>query len=389
MGQGVGIRKKIFVWAALIIGATAAVAIAVAFLGPISDALANHDVRTIPATARPEQLRIELNAVRGMFLQIGAGLLALGAFVYTARNFTLSRRAHELTAQGQVTDRYTRAIDQLGSDKPDIRIGGIYALERTAWDSVRDHGVIMDALAAFVRRKTRDAGDNSGDWPPADVRAAMTVIARRNLSADRGPIDLHGADLRGIRLDEVQLVGAMLGGIALDDAHMTGATLTGATLDDAHMTGATLTGATLDDAHMTGATLTGATLDDAHMTGATLTGATLDDAHMTGATLTGATLDDAHMVGAKLQSIFLSGAVLAGADLSRSDFSQGTLRQVNFSGANLAGANLSATDLTGADFTNAILTDSDMRKARADGAISSTPISSESSSLTRICAESI
>jgi aspartyl-tRNA synthetase len=40
--------------------------------------------------------------------------------VYTARNFTLSR-------EGQVTDRYTKAIEQLGSDKPDVRTGGIYA----------------------------------------------------------------------------------------------------------------------------------------------------------------------------------------------------------------------------------------------------------------------
>jgi hypothetical protein len=30
-----------------------------------------------------------------------------------------------LTEQGQVTDRYTKAIEQLGSDKLDGRIGGI------------------------------------------------------------------------------------------------------------------------------------------------------------------------------------------------------------------------------------------------------------------------
>ena len=33
-----------------------------------------------------------------------------GAVIYTARNFSLAR-------QGQVTDRYTKAIEQLGSDK--------------------------------------------------------------------------------------------------------------------------------------------------------------------------------------------------------------------------------------------------------------------------------
>jgi len=39
-------------------------------------------------------------------LTLGAGLFAAGALLFTARNFTLSREA-------QVTDRYTKAIEQL------------------------------------------------------------------------------------------------------------------------------------------------------------------------------------------------------------------------------------------------------------------------------------
>jgi hypothetical protein len=64
--------------------------------------------------------------------------------LYTARNFTLSRQAYRLTGQGQVTDRYARAIEQLSSGKLDVRIGGIYALERMAADSARDHQTVMD-----------------------------------------------------------------------------------------------------------------------------------------------------------------------------------------------------------------------------------------------------
>jgi len=56
----------------------------------------------------------------------------------------VSRRTLELSEQGQVTDRYTKAIEQLGSDKLDVRIGGIYALERVARDSARDHPTIME-----------------------------------------------------------------------------------------------------------------------------------------------------------------------------------------------------------------------------------------------------
>jgi hypothetical protein len=80
-----------------------------------------------PSVVRPERR----NAARGRLLQLGAGLFAVAALVYTAKNFTLSR-------EGQMTDRYTKAVEQLGSDKLDVRIGGIYALERVARDSPRD-----------------------------------------------------------------------------------------------------------------------------------------------------------------------------------------------------------------------------------------------------------
>ena len=48
-------------------------------------------------------------------------MFAAGALVLTALNFNLSRRTFELTEQGQVTDRFTKAIEQLGSDKLDVR----------------------------------------------------------------------------------------------------------------------------------------------------------------------------------------------------------------------------------------------------------------------------
>jgi hypothetical protein len=107
-------------------------------------------------------------AVRTQLLTLSAGLFAAAAVIYTARNFTLARhqyelarksaqdsaeaerRTLELTEQGQVTDRYTKAIEQLGSDKLDVRIGGIYALERIARDSARDHPTVMEVLSAFI-----------------------------------------------------------------------------------------------------------------------------------------------------------------------------------------------------------------------------------------------
>src|SRR5215217_8163404 len=73
-----------------------------------------------------------------------------------------TQRTLELTEQGQITERFTRAIDQLGATyettgKPrlEIRLGGVYALERIAWDSPeRDYSTVMEVLTAYVRENT-------------------------------------------------------------------------------------------------------------------------------------------------------------------------------------------------------------------------------------------
>src|ERR1035438_6617719 len=135
-----------------------ALVVALVLVWPITDLIATHDVGLIVGPQRAVRLQVAREAARTQLLTLGAGLFAAAALVYTARNFTLSRRTVELslrtveiTEQGQVTDRYTKAIEQIGSEKADVRIGGIYALERIARDSARDHPTVMEVLSAFIR----------------------------------------------------------------------------------------------------------------------------------------------------------------------------------------------------------------------------------------------
>ncbi len=61
----------------------------------------------------------------------------------------------EVAREGQITDRFTRAVDQLGKkDQIEIRLGGIYALERIARDSQKDHWTVMEVLTAYVRTRS-------------------------------------------------------------------------------------------------------------------------------------------------------------------------------------------------------------------------------------------
>jgi hypothetical protein len=306
-----------------------ALAVALGLLWPLTDVIAAHDVGLTTGSTRPARLQAAREAVRTQLLTLGAGVFAVGALIFTARNFALSRGAldetrrtveltrHtvELTEQGQVTDRYTKAIEQLGSDRLDVRIGGIYAMERIARDSARDHPTVMEVLVAFIREHSRE------QWPlpepgaeipkrstRPDVQAAITVIGRRDIGHDRQPINLTGANLTGANLTGANLTGADLTG-----ADLTGAYLTGADLTDADLTRADLTYSNLTDAYLTRADLT-----DADLTRANLTYAYLTRANLTRANLTLAYLTRANLTGA-----FLVGADLTGANLSSAEFSEG------------------------------------------------------------------
>jgi hypothetical protein len=206
-----------------------------ALLVPAADSLARHDVGSA-TTSRAEHLQTARDAARGRLLTLGAGLFALGALVYTARNYRLSREGH-------VTDRYTKAIDQLGSDKPEVQIGGIYALERIARDSRRDHPTVMEVLYAFIREHAPERRTSPEDRAPPDVQAAVTVIGRRMAKYDRPEqyVNLRFANLTKAHLEDANLKGADLYGAHLEGAWLPGANLTGANLKGAWLSRAHLT----------------------------------------------------------------------------------------------------------------------------------------------------
>jgi hypothetical protein len=149
-------------------------------------------------------------------------------------------------------------VEQLGSTKMDVRLGGTYALERLAQDSPRDHQTVYDVLAAFVREHDPKDSVKDKDLPLApttDVQAALTVIARRDTTRDmRVPslsqIRVPYADLRGANLARADLIDANLARAQLAGAHLTGANLTGANLAGANLAGADLIGANLAGADL-------------------------------------------------------------------------------------------------------------------------------------------
>ncbi|MFI6387134.1 pentapeptide repeat-containing protein [Nonomuraea sp. NPDC050540] len=208
--------------------------------------------------------RVEaVNAARHTLIQAATGLVVIGGVAFTALGLWYTARTVETAQQGQITDRYTKAFEQLGSDKIEVRLGGIHALRFLSVDSPRDREIVIDVLSAFVRSRdtcalpsgqktkslpkqcTTTDPDVLADLPyvrpGADVRAAMNIasaIASERVGnvvviPDLSEVRFPRTDLRGLPLIGLNMAGADLRG-----ADLTGADLTGTFLTDADLTGA-------------------------------------------------------------------------------------------------------------------------------------------------------
>ena len=243
-------------------------------------------------------------------------LAAVAALYFTRQSIQATNGQLQISEQGQITDRYNAATTNLGSGSIEIRLGGIYALQRLMQDSSRDQPTVVAVLCAFVRdqtgsltkRQTLNRALPHGQ--PTDIQAALTVVGTRATN--------HDTRTTVVDFDHAQLAGARLGSLHLSHADFTSADLVDADLSRADLTGADLTDVDLADAE----------LSAAHVTGADLTGAHL----------TGADLDHANLIRANLGGADLTRADLSRTDLTRADLLHAKVNHTDFTGATLTGA---------------------------------------------------
>jgi hypothetical protein len=222
-------------------------------------------------------------------------------------------KEQELVRQGQITDRFTRAIDQLGSEKIDIRVGGIYALEQIAGASEEHYAPVMDILLVFLREHSPWPPSRPGQWaasapieliPPlairaADVQTALTVISRqeRGKAQNRSRVQVYTPP------GSPEMVVGFETYIDLRDCDLRRASLTQANLNQGNLVGAHLEGAGLVMADLGDASLEYAHLDGANLMGARLQQASLRFAQLDGANVATASLNEARLQGADLSGV--------------------------------------------------------------------------------------
>lgn len=140
--------------------------------------------------AEPSDKLLLSETIRNLVLAIGGWLGLFAAFTGLILAYQRTKAANQqaeaalkqsVTAfESLVTERFTRAVEQLGHEKSAVRLGAIYALERIAKDSARDRDTILETLTAYIREHARaDQGEAiEGQQPPIDMDAAIKVFAR-------------------------------------------------------------------------------------------------------------------------------------------------------------------------------------------------------------------
>ncbi|MFN8585972.1 MAG: pentapeptide repeat-containing protein [Dehalococcoidia bacterium] len=323
-----------------------------------------------PATGSLDRFHA-VNAARTTVAQIIGGIVVILAGASTAwltiRRVNALEKQVTLQVQGQVTDRLSRGIEQLGATSdagpvPEIRAGAVFTLERVAIESPEDFGPVFQIVMGYLRTHSPRPADE-GEEPVTraglrmDVAAAFLAFERLILRRPEDRSDMRVVLTRTL-YPQANLSGADLTGADLGGADLGGANLRRAYLGGADLGGADLRRASLGEADLHGADLGGADLRRANLGGANLRGADLRMANLGRANLGGANLGGANLGAANVRAANLRAADLGGADL----------RWADLRGANLREADLREADLRRANLGGAYLREADLREADLGGA---------------------
>lgn len=274
-----------------------------------------------------------VNNVRTTLVRaVGGAVVLFGAYA-TWRQLRVNQEGLNATREGHVTDRFSRAVDQLGSEKTDVRIGGLYALWRIIADhSAHDREAVVSIKAAFLRthlpwppqaQDSPAAEASINSVPPLETRAPDAQVALTGLGVlcrERRPdglnvsyTDLRRADCDGLWLHHVNFDGAFLEAASICQVNLTKASLIAANLRHAELGTSILHRSRCIDATLRGARMVGSDLRAADFSGADLREANLRKARGHGATFTGADLRLADLRGTDLTRAGLTRAKLEGA----------------------------------------------------------------------------
>lgn len=344
--------------------------------------MSTNNYRSIDNTVESQRANL-VNQYRVTVTQAFIGIAVLYGVYQSWQRITIAEDNLKVSQEGQITERFTRAIDQLGNKKMEIRLGGIYSLERISTESDKDYWPIVEILNAYIRENSSvevsrnkkitqlpmeiQSKEYTASESPdvrkisSDIQAILTVIGRRKYSFRKG--EDKRLELQGTYLQNADLIGAHFEGANFEGAHLEGANFEGAHLKGAIFKKARLEGAKFRRAHLEGADLIEARLNKSNLVESFLEGAKLMGAHLEGSNLMKAHLEEANLGMAHFEEAVLGKAHLEGTNLSGTHFEGAYLREAHFEGSKLFNVHLEGARLEGAYFERTQLIDTHLEGA--------------------------
>ena len=155
-------------------------------------------IKAVPVAPQDAAVRIELIKTA---LAIGAGTGGVVALVLSGRRGWSTE--HDATER-RIIELYTKAVEQLGSDKAPVRLGGLYALERLAQANPGLRQTVVDVTCAYLRMPYVPPQPGVQRWPelPSSSQTTETPATDKAnaVTSDRDVATENASQEREVRL---------------------------------------------------------------------------------------------------------------------------------------------------------------------------------------------
>ena len=306
-----------------------------------------------------------VNFISGVIAVIGL-VLFFRRVKHQETQVSQQREQINIQIKQRVDERFTTAVNLLGSSETSARTGAIYSLFHLALDEEKYRKEIAQILCSHVRSKTEEKEryqKDHKDRPSNEIQTTIDLLFKENGLYHKFNKELAQADLSYAFLVKANFQDAECQGA--DFSH---AECLGAIFSDAKCQGADFKYIKCQGAHFFDAKCKGA--DFAH---AECQGANFDYAKCQGANFFDAKCQEVSFLETQCQKAIFSGANCQGAIFSDTkcqgaNFSYAKCQGVNFGHAKCQGADFSGAKCQGAYFNNADCQGVNFGHAKCQGA---------------------
>ena len=178
---------------------------------------------------------INENGTRTLILLL-AGIIG---WYFLYRRTATAEQSTRIAEQVLTVERLNRAVEQLASDKPSVRLGGIRSLEQIADTQEEERIKIIQILVARIRELVKLKKKEETIIENTDIEIAFKALANiaKPLGKQKGKffelskVDLSGLSFTDIDLSYFPLADMVLIEVTFLKVNFTGANLKAATID--------------------------------------------------------------------------------------------------------------------------------------------------------------